>query len=547
MADDLRERIGSYRVVRPLGKGGFAEVYLAEHIYLKTQVAIKLLNAHITPHEMENFLKEARTIAHLVHPHIVRVMDFGVDNEVPFLVMDYAPNGTLRHHYPKGKVVPLVSIVQYTKQVATALQYAHEQKLIHRDVKPENILLGRNNEALLSDFGIALVAQSSRYQSTQDVTGTVAYMSPEQIQGKPRTASDQYSLGIVVYEWLSGDRPFHGSFTELCTQHMFATPPPLHEKVPTIPSEVEQAVNIALAKDPRQRFGSIQAFAHAIEQAVQIQGVSPTISRIDHPIPSPFLSEQDIKVEESSQPLLDPSHLQSEQEIRVEEASEPQFELSDSQSEQEIRVEKPSQPKLDLFDSRQEYRREVRQVWEQRNSAQNLSWEQVNYIHLLEQKLNIPPASAASIEIEIMGVPREKTLTVEHQKMRNEYRARVHRAIADRRLTQNKVDDLRAYIHMMGLTTNEAASIEIEIMGTTKEAILKNGGFVVSPTENLPDSIRMTKRWKFTWDKTIAIVLIVLLSIIANAVSSYSLIVVFLCIIFIIPCFIWFFLKSPVK
>jgi hypothetical protein len=151
------------------------------------------------------------------------------------------------------------------------LQYAHDQKLIHRDIKPENMLVGRNNEVLLSDFGIALVAQSSRYQSTQDVVGTVAYMSPEQIQGKPRPASDQYSLGIVVYEWLSGVRPFHGSFTELCTQHMFAAPPPLRERVPTVPPDVEQVVTTALAKDPKQRFMNVLAFANALEQASQSQ------------------------------------------------------------------------------------------------------------------------------------------------------------------------------------------------------------------------------------------------------------------------------------
>src|SRR5438270_10287817 len=122
---------------------------------------------------------------------------------------------------------------------------------------------------MLSDFGIALVAQSSRYQSTQEVVGTVAYMSPEQIQGKPRPASDQYSLGVVVYEWLTGDRPFHGSFTELCTQHMFAAPPPLRDKLPTVSPILEQVMSIALAKDPKQRFGNMQAFANALEQASQ--------------------------------------------------------------------------------------------------------------------------------------------------------------------------------------------------------------------------------------------------------------------------------------
>src|SRR5947209_12119244 len=218
---------------------------------------------------MEGFLNEARTIAHLVHPHIVRVTDFGIEGETPFLVMDYAPNGTLRQRHPKGTQLPLSLIISYVKQIAGALQHAHNEKLVHRDIKPENMLLGRQNELLLSDFGIALVAQSSLYPSAQEIVGTAAYMSPEQIQGKLRPASDQYSLGVVVYEWLSGDRPFRGSFTELCTQQMFAPPPPLHEKVPSLPPDVERVVLTALAKDHKHRFASVQAFATALEQASQ--------------------------------------------------------------------------------------------------------------------------------------------------------------------------------------------------------------------------------------------------------------------------------------
>jgi len=162
--------------------------------------------------------------------------------------------------------------------LSAGLQYAHDERIVHRDLKPENILLGRNNEALLSDFGIALMTQSSRYQSTQDVIGTVPYMAPEQIQGKPRPASDQYSLGIVVYEWLAGDRPFHGTFTELCAQHMFVPPRPLRERAPTVSTEVEQVVMTALAKDPYRRFGSVQAFANALEQASQSKSVTPQLS-----------------------------------------------------------------------------------------------------------------------------------------------------------------------------------------------------------------------------------------------------------------------------
>lgn len=287
MINRLGAQIGNYRLVRKIGQGGFAEVYLGEHIYLRTQAAIKILQMRLAEHDMQSFLNEARTIAHLIHPNIVRVMDFGVEHETPFLVMDYAPNGTLRQHYPNGSRLPLNNIVSYVNQIASALQYAHDQRLIHRDIKPENMLVGRNNEILLSDFGIALVAQTSRYQSTQEVVGTLGYIAPEQIQGRARPASDQYSLGIVVYEWLCGDRPFQGSFTELCAQHMYATPPPLREKVSTISLLIEQVIQRALVKDPYQRFPTIQDFARAFEQACQFQQATPLPSTPNPQVSSP--------------------------------------------------------------------------------------------------------------------------------------------------------------------------------------------------------------------------------------------------------------------
>ena len=286
MVDRIGQQIGHYTILQLLGRGGFAEVYLGEHQYLKSQAAIKLLQTQLScQDDLESFLREAQTIARLSHPNIIRVLDFGVDGETPYLVMDYAPNGTLRQRCPKNTPVALNTIVPYVKQVADALQYAHDEHLIHRDIKPENMLLGRRNEVLLSDFGIALISQSSRSQRTQDVIGTVAYMSPEQIQGKPRPASDQYSLAVVVYEWLSGDRPFRGSFTEMCAQHMFAPPLPLREKLAQISPEVERVVMKALSKDPKQRYERVEHFAQELEHVCQsgltvhnFSSSSPTIS-----------------------------------------------------------------------------------------------------------------------------------------------------------------------------------------------------------------------------------------------------------------------------
>jgi eukaryotic-like serine/threonine-protein kinase len=263
----IGQQLGHYRLIRLLGQGGFAEVYLGEHLRLKIQVAIKVLHLSLKDDDLEQFLQEAQTIAHLKHPHIVRVFDFDVEAQTPFLVMDYLPHGNLRQRYPKGTRLPLTAVVSSIKQVASALQYAHDEKLVHRDIKPENILLDEHDALVLSDFGTALLVQSSWYQNTQGIAGTAAYMAPEQFQGRPRRASDQYALGVVVYEWLCGDRPFHGTFTEIASQHLFVPPPSLREKVPAIPPAVEEVVLRALAKDPQERFPCVQAFATAFEQA----------------------------------------------------------------------------------------------------------------------------------------------------------------------------------------------------------------------------------------------------------------------------------------
>ncbi len=272
MADRVGQQLGTYRLTRLLGRGGFAEVYLGEHMDLGTQAAIKVLHAQLTSHDTLRFNAEASTIARLSHPHIVRLLEFATDEGTPFLVLDYAPGGTLRERHPRGTPLPVETILPYVRQACDALHYAHEEKVIHRDVKPENLLLSADGRVLLGDFGIATVAQSSHSQSTQEVLGTVTYMAPEQIQGKPRPASDLYALGIIVYEWLTGEPPFSGSFGEIATQHLFTPPPPLRERVPALPEALDYVVSRVLAKDPHQRFENAQGFATALEEAAQGKG-----------------------------------------------------------------------------------------------------------------------------------------------------------------------------------------------------------------------------------------------------------------------------------
>jgi eukaryotic-like serine/threonine-protein kinase len=265
------EQVGNYRLLRLLGQSRFAEIYLGEHVQLYTQVAVKVVNGYWGKNDLDKFLAQAMILAYLEHPHIIRVFDFGVVDGSPFLVMDYAPHGTLRDLHPRGTRLPLDTIVFYVEQLADALQYVHQQKLIHRDIKPHNMLLGHNRHILLSDFGIAIVSHSLDpiYAGLYDFEGTVLYAAPEQLKGKPRRSSDQYALGVVVYEWLCGRWPFSGSFDEVVYQHLFVPPPSLQEQGLNIAPAVDEVVMKALAKTPEERFPSVEAFANALLRASQ--------------------------------------------------------------------------------------------------------------------------------------------------------------------------------------------------------------------------------------------------------------------------------------
>jgi WD40 repeat protein/serine/threonine protein kinase len=268
--DRTGQQVGDYRLLCWLGGGGFGDVYLAEQVQNHSHVAVKLLHTRLSRSgELKAFINEARTIR-LKHAHIVPLLDFDISREeIPFLVMEYAPRGTLRGRHPKGSQVPLPLVVDYVQQVGSALEYAHKQRLIHRDVKPGNMLLRADGTVLLSDFGLAAVVHGFPSLSPHQRTGgTVAYMAPEQIEGKAQAASDQYSLGVVVYEWITGRRPFEGTAAEVAMQHVMKPPPSLVALVPTLSKAVEEILLKALAKDPRDRFVAVQDFVAALERAV---------------------------------------------------------------------------------------------------------------------------------------------------------------------------------------------------------------------------------------------------------------------------------------
>jgi hypothetical protein len=293
----IGQQFGNYRAVQLLGKGGFARVYLGKHLYIEKHLtAIKVLRPELSNKYKADFLKEAEHSLGLRHPHIVRFVDFGIHEDTPFLIMEYLANGTMRTRHPKGTRVPIETVVSYVEQIANALQYIHEQKLVHRDVKPENILLGARGELLLSDFGIMTIAHTTGSLSEQDFAGTVAYMAPEQIQKIPRPASDQYALGVTIYEWLCGTHPFEKvegpPFADLNLKmqyhHLQTAPPALRDQLSTIPPAVESVVLKALEKDPKDRWSSVQAFATALERASRQRAVSAVISSLRPPFLIPL-------------------------------------------------------------------------------------------------------------------------------------------------------------------------------------------------------------------------------------------------------------------
>ncbi len=289
---EIDRRLGNYRLLELLGQGGFADVYLGEQIYLKTPAAIKVLRTHLNDDALQQFVGEARTIARLVHPHIIAVLDFGIDTGVPFLVMPYARQGSLRKLHPRGQKLPLSTVVSYVGQVAQALQYAHDNKVIHRDVKPENMLLGDDNLLKLSDFGIATASHSTYTRPTRNPQdhpiGTTTYMAPEQFTGEPSLFSDQYALAVVVYEWLCGTPPFTGTDMEISFHHVHAPAPSLLNSAPHLPTALNPVLQRALAKDPRTRFPRIIDFAGALATACATSSLNHATQIHAPAYPTPF-------------------------------------------------------------------------------------------------------------------------------------------------------------------------------------------------------------------------------------------------------------------
>ncbi len=263
------ERVGRYEVINTLDQTKFADRYQGQQVPHGIPVIIEVLRPTLANGLKQNFLSQAQTLMKLHHPNILRLRDAGVRDNYPFLVTDYASYLTLRRVYLEGSMQPLAGLMPHLKQIASALQYAHNQQVLHGDIQPANILLDGNNNVLLWGFTFEAIKQNRErlnFQIAGVMPGAIAYTAPEQIRGKAEAASDQYSLAILVYELLCGALPFTGSSLEVANQQLHTPPPALKQRAPGIASGVEKAVMKALEKDPRQRFSDIQTFITILEQ-----------------------------------------------------------------------------------------------------------------------------------------------------------------------------------------------------------------------------------------------------------------------------------------
>ena len=286
----LKQEFGRYRIVRALGKGAMGTVYLAEDTQLQRQVALKTphFDQEPTAELLERFYREARAAATLRHPNICPVYDVGQIEGTHYISMAYIEGHPLSAFIRSGKPQPERQILIVVRKLAQALEEAHEHGIVHRDLKPANIMVDKRNEPIIMDFGLARQLQREKnIRLTQSgmLIGTPAYMSPEQIEGEPDKvgpASDQYSLGVILYELLTGQLPFRGSLTAVMAQIITKETTPPSQLRPDLDLRIEAACLKMMAKDPANRFASLAAVAEEIAAILRNPGGKQTSKAAEH-------------------------------------------------------------------------------------------------------------------------------------------------------------------------------------------------------------------------------------------------------------------------
>ena len=266
-----------YEIIKTIGEGGMANVYLANDTILDRKVAIKVLRGDLSNDEkfIRRFQREALSVSNLSHPNIVEVYDVGEEDGQYYIVMEYIEGKTLKQLLKKRETLTLTEVIDIMLQLTDGLAHAHESYIIHRDIKPQNIMILDNGLVKITDFGIATALNATQLTQTNSVMGSVHYLPPEQANGKSATVkSDIYSLGILMYELITGSVPFKGdNAVEIALKHMKEKIPSIRKQNPTIPQTVENIVIKATAKNPRNRYDSIKEMHEDLEVCMEKENV----------------------------------------------------------------------------------------------------------------------------------------------------------------------------------------------------------------------------------------------------------------------------------
>jgi serine/threonine protein kinase len=266
---------GRYRLESKLGSGGMSTVYLALDEVLDRPVAIKLLHREISEEadQLERFRREARAAARLSHPNLVGVIDAGEDDGRPYIVFEYIEGRTLKRRIQEEGRLPVDEAVAYAIEIGRGLTAAHARKLVHRDVKPQNVLIDPDGRAKVTDFGIARSLESKGLTATGRVLGTTDYVSPEQAMGEDvDERSDVYSLGVVLYEMLAGDVPFQAETqVGVAMRHVNEPMPDVQAKRPEVSAAVAAVVDRSTTKDPRDRYSTVAEMVRDLEQTLEVE------------------------------------------------------------------------------------------------------------------------------------------------------------------------------------------------------------------------------------------------------------------------------------